>query len=140
MGFVRRACPAAARERGREVTASRSAARSSGQVGRGQAAADACRVPLEREIDDPEADGGEVVAAGGRHRREEADRREARDRVDLVEHDRVALEQEVDPGEALGPDRPVGVPGELQEERAGSASGTSARGDVCDRPGVYFAW
>ena len=45
-------------------------------------------VALEREVDDPDADGGERVAALGRHRREEADRGEARDRVDLGQVDR----------------------------------------------------
>ena len=47
-------------------------------------------------------------------------------------------EQEVDPGEALGADRPVGVAGDLQDRRA-LGVGTSARSTVSDRPGVYFA-
>ena len=74
---------------------SRAGRRRSAGGGRGRAS------PLEREVDDPPADGGEVVAALGAHRREQADRREARDRVDLATRDRVAGDQEVDPGEAL---------------------------------------
>ena len=69
------------------------------------------------EVDDPRGDAREVVAAVGGHRREEADRGEARDRVDLREERRLALDQEVEPGEALGADRPVGVAGDLEDRR-----------------------
>ena len=72
-------------------------------------------VALERQLDDPEAHVGEVMATGRRHRREQADRRESRDRVDLGHDDPFAGEQEVDPGEAVRPDRPVDVARELVE-------------------------
>ena len=74
-------------------------------------------VAREGEVHDPAADRGEVVAARRAQRREQADRREARDRVDLGHDERLAGEQEVDPGEALGADRAVGVAGELEHRR-----------------------
>ena len=91
-------------------------------------------VPFQRQLDDPQADGGERVAGLRRHRREEADRREARDRVDLREEDPLAAHQEVDPGEALRADRAIGVAGSLCMT-ARSTSVTSARVEVSDRPG-----
>ena len=56
----------------------------------------------------------EVIAARGRQHREQADRREARDRVDLGDVQlAVAVEQEVDAREALAADRHVCVAREL---------------------------
>ena len=75
-------------------------------------------VALDGELDDAEAHVGEGVAALGRHRREEADRREPGDRVDLRHDDALAGHQEVDPREALGADRPVHVAGELVDHGA----------------------
>ena len=49
------------------------------------------------------------------------------------------MHQEVDPGEALGADGAVGVARELEDRGLSVAAGTSARVDVSDRPGVYFA-
>ena len=44
-------------------------------------------------------------------------RGEPRDRVDLGQHDRLAGQQEVDPGEPLSADRPVCVAGDLEDRR-----------------------
>src|SRR5262245_39869074 len=60
-------------------------ARSARQVRRRQPADDTGPVAGDREVDDPSAHRGEVVAAGRGQRREQADRREARDRVELVQ-------------------------------------------------------
>ena len=89
--------------------------RSSREVGWRERSPDPRGVSLEGERDDLLADVGEGVAAGCGHRREEADRGEAGDRVDLREVDVRAVQQEVDPGEALGADRPVRVAGDLED-------------------------
>ena len=65
------------------------------------------------------ASAAEGVAAGRGHGREEADRGEPGDGVDLRQVQPVRGQQEVDPGEALGPDRPVAVPGDLEDRRPG---------------------
>src|SRR4029078_6886518 len=100
------------------ASAARPVARSSRQIRGGQPASGAGRVALEGKIDGPGADVLERVALLRGHRREEADRGEARDRVDLREVDRVALEEEVDSGEAFGTDRPVRISGDLEDHRA----------------------
>src|SRR2546428_11690970 len=69
-----------------------SGATSSRQVGRGQMAADARRMALDREVDRAEADIGKAEARFGWHRREEADRGEARDRVDFGQEDVIAAD------------------------------------------------
>src|SRR5438046_2466974 len=74
-------------------------------------------VAFERQLDDPAADAGERVAALGRHGREQADRGEPWDRVDLGQHDRLTGEQEIDPGEPLRPDGAVCVAGDLEDGR-----------------------
>src|SRR5262249_43939280 len=72
------------------------------------------RLPFDGELDDLLADGAEVVAACARQHWEEADRGEARDGVDLVEvQDALLVDHEVDPGESLGADRQIGLPGEV---------------------------
>ena len=98
------------------------------------------RSRCEGEVDDPPADPGEVVAALGAQGREQADRREARDGVDLGHDERLARHQEVDPGEALRPDRPVRVPGELEDRRPlgrgrRPRSRWSGTGPACTWPG-----
>ena len=79
----------------------------SGQVGARQHAAGTIGVALERELDDALADCAEVIATGTAQHREQADRREARDGVDLVEVElaRIAVDQKVNAREALATDR-----------------------------------
>jgi hypothetical protein len=53
-------------------------------------------VAFEGQLDEPPADSGEVETVLGRHRREEADRGEAGDRVDLGHVGLLAADEEVD--------------------------------------------
>src|SRR6185503_19838392 len=55
------------------------------QVARFEPAGDPPGVMLDGQVHDPIADRPEVEAGRGRHGREEADRGEARDRVDLAQ-------------------------------------------------------
>jgi hypothetical protein len=70
---------------------------------------------LTRRVGSRVIGAGRPVAPGGSHRREEADRGEAWNRVDLGQVDRPTVEQEIEPGEALGAHRPVGVARDLQD-------------------------
>src|SRR5262249_46549505 len=60
---------------------------------------------------------GEVAAPFDRKGREQADRGETRDGVDLGQVDPIAGDEEVDPGEALGAYGAIGVAGDLQDGR-----------------------
>src|SRR2546422_624531 len=82
----------------------------------------------------PKADARERVAARGRQRREEADRGEPGDRVDLGQEDLVATQQEVDPGKALGADRAIRIARDLQDRRP-ERCGDLGRGRRLRKPG-----
>ena len=81
----------------------------------------------------------ERVAALGRHRREEADRGEARDRVDLGQHDPLAGRPGSRPARSPPPPIARYASRAILWSVARWRSVTSARVDVSDRPAVYFA-
>src|SRR5919198_1546154 len=75
-------------------------------------------VAVQRELDQLPADRGEVVTSFRRHRREEADRREPGDGVDLGQIEPIPGEEEIDPRETLGTYRAIGVSRVLEDRGA----------------------
>src|ERR1035437_7237181 len=94
--WVRRACVPWRRLGPRLITTA-----SARQIGCSQPLADATGVALHGQVHDLEADGTEAAEAGGRKLRKEAEGRETRNGVDLVEVELFAIKQEVDSGKAL---------------------------------------